>query len=75
MENEITNPAGAQDPAEPKCPVAHFQQDGHMAFANPVGRANYEPNSWTGPNAGPREDPVRGFQTFPATILWPSAVG
>ena len=22
----------------PKCPVAHFQQDGHMAFDNPVGR-------------------------------------
>ena len=21
----------------PKCPVAHFQQDGHMAFTNPVG--------------------------------------
>ena len=21
----------------PKCPVAHFQQDGHMAFVNPVG--------------------------------------
>ena len=22
----------------PKCPVAHFQQDGHMAMTNPVGR-------------------------------------
>ncbi len=31
----------------PKCPVAHFQQDGHMAFTNPVGRVNYEPNSWS----------------------------
>ena len=29
----------------PKCPVAHFQQDGHMAMTNPVGRVNYEPNS------------------------------
>src|SRR6478609_3427706 len=30
----------------PKCPFAHFQQDGHMAMRNPGGRANYEPNSW-----------------------------
>ncbi len=48
----------------PKCPMAHFQQDGHMAMKNPVGRANYEPNSW-GPTAGgPREDPARGFASF-----------
>ena len=32
----------------PKCPFATFQQDGHMALTNPVGRANYEPNSWPG---------------------------
>src|SRR3954452_15541548 len=32
----------------PTCPFAHFQQDGHMAMHNPVGRANYEPNSWAG---------------------------
>ena len=32
----------------PKCPIAHFQQDGHMAMQNPVGRVNYEPNSRTG---------------------------
>ena len=50
----------------PKCPVAHFQQDGHMAMTNPVGPVNYEPNSWTGDNRGPREDPTGGFQTFPA---------
>ena len=31
----------------PKCPVAHFQQDGHMAMRNPAGRVNYEPNSWS----------------------------
>ena len=30
----------------PRCPFAHFQQDGHMAMHNPKGRANYEPNSW-----------------------------
>jgi catalase len=47
----------------PKCPIAHFQQDGHMAMMNPKGRANYEPNSWDPP--GPREDPVAGFRTYP----------
>jgi catalase len=47
----------------PKCPVAHFQQDGHMAMMNPQGRVNYEPNSWDPP--GPREDPAAGFRTYP----------
>jgi len=51
----------------PKCPFASFQQDGHMAMRNPVGRANYEPNSWTGGARGPREDPAAGFQSFAAT--------
>jgi catalase len=41
----------------PKCPIAHFQQDGHMAVTNPTGPANYEPNSWPRNIAGPREDP------------------
>ncbi len=50
----------------PKCPFAHFQQDGHMAMTNPTGRVNYEPNSWDGDAGGPREDPDRGFTTFPA---------
>ncbi len=45
----------------PKCPFAHFQQDGHMAMRNPVGRTNYQPNSR---GEGPREDPVRGFRSF-----------
>ncbi|TPE51043.1 catalase [Amaricoccus solimangrovi] len=47
----------------PRCPFHHFQQDGHMAFHNPKGRANYEPNSW---GEGPREDPKGGFRTYPA---------
>ncbi|MEJ5976696.1 catalase [Novosphingobium sp. PS1R-30] len=47
----------------PKCPVAHFQQDGHMAMTNPRGRVNYEPNSWGATIGGPREDPVRGFSS------------
>lgn len=45
----------------PKCPFAHFQQDGHMAMRNPVGRTNYQPNSR---GEGPREDPVRGFRSY-----------
>ncbi|PDT02404.1 catalase HPII [Rhizobium chutanense] len=47
----------------PKCPFHNFQQDGHMAMRNPVGRANYQPNSW---NQGPRESPVQGYRHFPA---------
>jgi catalase len=50
----------------PRCPFAHFQQDGHMAMRNPVGRVNYQPNSWGGA-AGPRPDPQRGFRSFPDT--------
>ena len=46
----------------PKCPFAHFQQDGHMAMHNPKGRVNYEPNSHE--EAGPRETP-KGFRSFP----------
>jgi catalase len=48
----------------PKCPFHHFQQDGHMAFHNPRGRANYEPNSWGPEMGGPREDPRIGFSTL-----------
>lgn len=46
----------------PKCPFAHFQQDGHMAMRNPVGRVNYQPNSF---GVGPRESIARGFTSFP----------
>jgi catalase len=49
----------------PKCPMHHFQQDGHMAFRNPVGRANYQPNSW---GEGPRESPERGHVAYPEEI-------
>ena len=45
----------------PKCPFQNFQQDGHMAMRNPVGRVNYQPNSW---GEGPRESPQKGFSTF-----------
>ncbi|MBI1356465.1 MAG: catalase [Acidobacteria bacterium] len=50
----------------PKCPMHHFQQDGHMAMHNPKGRANYEPNSWGSAEGGPRECPETGFRSFPA---------
>jgi catalase len=50
----------------PKCPFHTLQQDGHMAFINPKGRANYEPNSWGGAAGGPRELPEGGFHSFPA---------
>lgn len=52
----------------PKCPFAHLQQDGHMAMHNPKGRVNYEPNSL---GEGPREDPDRGFTSYPAEEAGP----
>src|SRR3546814_14786425 len=55
----------------PKCPMAHFQQDGHMAMSNHKGRVNYEPNSWGAAQGGPREDPVRGFTSFAETADGP----
>jgi catalase len=48
----------------PKCPFGNFEQDGHMAYRVPTGRANYEPNSWSGDAAAPREDPTTGFREF-----------
>ena len=54
----------------PKCPFAHFQQDGHMAMHNPKGRVNYEPNSF-GVEGGPRESPEKGFQSFPTEETGP----
>ncbi|MEO8612291.1 MAG: catalase [Chloroflexota bacterium] len=46
----------------PKCPVHHFQQDGHMAITNPTGRINFEPNSY-GVQDDPRESP-NGFHSY-----------
>jgi len=51
----------------PKCPMHHFQQDGHMAMTNPTGRVNYEPNSWEN-NPGPRENPTDGFHSYAEEI-------
>ncbi|APD94519.1 catalase HPII [Alteromonas mediterranea] len=47
----------------PKCPMRHFQQDGHMAMHNPKGRANYEPNSWEADENNPRACPAHGFKS------------
>lgn len=47
----------------PRCPFATFQQDGHMAMRNPVGKVNYQPNSF---GVGPRESPTKGYRHFPA---------
>ena len=49
----------------PKCPFHTLQQDGHMAFINPKGRANYEPNSWGPAIGGPRQSPQVGFNSYP----------
>ncbi len=49
----------------PKCPVAHFQQDGHMAMHNPIGRVNYEPNSLGRRRRSARIRRSGGFQSFP----------
>ncbi len=51
----------------PKCPFHHLQQDGHMTMTNPVGRVNYEPNSWTD-SPGPRESLNEGFKSFEEKI-------
>ena len=65
----LGSPNFAQLPVNaPKCPVAHFQQDGHMAMRNPAGRVNYEPNSWSADTAGPREDPEGGYRSFPEPV-------
>ncbi|GGD58663.1 catalase [Erythrobacter arachoides] len=57
----------------PRCPVRHFQQDGHMAMTNPKGRVNYEPNSWgegdgMEEDRGPRACPTRGFTSYEAPV-------
>ena len=50
----------------PRCPMQHFQQDGHMQTRGPKGRANYEPNSWA--QGGPRADAEAGFRSFPEPV-------
>ncbi len=47
----------------PVCPMRNFQRDGHMRMNLQPGRVNFEPNSLD-PD-GPRENPIRGFASFP----------
>jgi catalase len=47
----------------PRCPVMHFQRDGHMQTSPQAGRGTYEPNSLTGDDRGPRADVVHGYQS------------
>ena len=54
----------------PRCPFAHFQQDGHMAMRNPKGRVNYEPNSW-----GARRRPARESRPAASAALPKPAEG
>ncbi len=46
----------------PKCPVMHFQRDGHMQMNLQQGRVNYSPSSLQ-PDT-PRQDPKVGLSSF-----------
>jgi len=48
----------------PRCPMRNFQRDGLRQMFVPKGRVSYEPSSLDG--GYPRENPARGFQSFPA---------
>ena len=48
----------------PQCPMRNFQRDGVRRMDIPKGQVAYEPNSLA-PDS-PREDPARGFVTFPS---------
>jgi catalase len=47
----------------PVCPMRNFQRDGYMRMNLQPGRVNYEPNSLD--RDSPRENPARGFASFP----------
>jgi len=46
----------------PKCPVMHFQRDGHMQMSPQAGRVNYSPSSLA--EDTPRQDPYHGLASF-----------
>lgn len=47
----------------PRCPMHNFQRDGHMQTQVHSGPANYQPNSFTGDQRGPRASLEQGYQT------------
>ncbi len=49
----------------PKCPVSHYQQDGHFQTAARKGRVNCERN---GRGEGPRPHPLEGYVSYKAPI-------
>jgi catalase len=46
----------------PKCPVMHFQRDGHMQMSPQAERVNYSPSSLA--EDTPRQDPYLGLTSF-----------
>ena len=54
----------------PKCPVAHFQQDGHMAMANPTGRVELRAELVDGDERALGRTPSVGFRTVARTEEW-----
>lgn len=58
--SRLGSPNFAQLPINaPKCPVMHFQRDGHMQFGVPPGRVSYSPSTLEANTA--RENPLTGF--------------
>lgn len=53
----------------PKCPFGNMQRDGHMQTMVHPERVTYTP-SLLDPT-GPRENPARGFKTYPAPVEGP----
>ena len=51
----------------PKCPFAHFQQDGHMAMRNPDRPRQLRTQLAGAPTGGPRERPRARLSSAPPT--------
>ncbi|GAA1391332.1 catalase [Luteococcus peritonei] len=51
-----------------RAPIMNQHRDGHMQTTVHTGRASYEPNSWSGEDKGPRENPSLGYQPLPEQV-------
>jgi catalase len=61
----LGGPNYAQIPVNaPRCPMHNMQRDGHMTMIPQKGRVAYSPSSLE--MDSPRQDPAKGFTTFPA---------